>query len=457
MAEPDANGSPQDLLSQQETSPILALNDDCLERVLQKLGLQDQLRFARTCLRFRSIYKMATARLHKTVNTDDLGRCTTWEIRDFFKLSGAHVRGIKVRYMEEELAELVREKCINLRTLNFMFCPNIHIFMKSIMDNAYHLEALEICCSSLGDEDISVFQGLTNLKVFKLSESLITGSTLCELPTSIEVLKLDSLFLEVSYLPKTCKRLTKLRSLDLLRVERDDEVFKTMVMENSCPLLEALRFTMTFSRNSEYVAQLPSLKELVIGSSLFDCYGLDLLNSQERQLYSRLWNKVIDGLVAYKYQKLDHFTIGGRLTKEQLIQVGKLSALRVLCLSWVDIDCTPIAKLKMLEGIVFNEPCFSVSMVLHLFHACPKLHCLGLKVTDVNAMLVHGIADRVRQEMANNNMQRKLPIELGFFTSDEEIRMFICNNPEAVPKNIIKLNGYNDCCFWRVGGFDYDS
>jgi len=373
---------------------------------------------------------MATARLHKTVNSDELDKCTAWEIRDFFMLSGAHVRGIKVRHMKKQLAELAKEKCINLRTLHLKFCRNIQ-FTKSIIDNACHLEALEICCSNLRDEDISVFQNLTNLKVFKLSESLITGSTFYKLPTSIEVLKLDCQYLEVDYLPKTCKRLTKLRSLDLLRVEKNDEVFKTMVMENSCPLLEALRFTMTLSRNSEYVAQLPSLKELMICSALVDCYGWNLLCSHKQQLYNRLWNEVIDGLVEYKCEKLDHLTIRSRLTKEQLIQVGKLSALRVLCLTWVDVDCTPIAKLKMLERIVFMESCVSYSMVLHLFHACPKLHCLGLNVTCVNAMLIHGISDRVSQEMTNNNMQRKLPIELGFCTSDEEIMMFIRNVSHA--------------------------
>jgi len=134
--------------------------------------------------------------------------------------------------------------------------------------------------------------------------------------------------------------------------------------------------------------------------------------------------------VEYKCEKLDHLTICSRLTKEQLVQVGKLSALRVLCLTWVDVDCTPIAKLKMLEKIVFMK-CVSYSMVLHLFHACPKLHCLGFYVSCVNAMLIHGISDRVSQEITNNNMQRKLPIELGFFTSDEKIMMFICNVSHA--------------------------
>jgi len=176
---------------------------------------------------------------------------------------------------------------------------------------------------------------------------------------------------------------------------------------------------MGLRRNSAYVAQLPSLKELMICS--------DILDTQDWQHYNNLLTLLIEGLVEYKYQELEHLTIGARITKEQLKEVGKLSGLRVLCLSWVDFDYAPIAKLKMLEKIVFNEPCVSDSMILHLFDACPKLHYLGLKQICLNDKLVTGIAERVRQEMTNNNMKRKLPIELGFSTSDEEIRMFICN------------------------------
>jgi len=362
---------------------------------------------------------MATARLHKSVNSDELEKCTAREVYTFFKLSGAHVQSIKVMHIKERLAKLVGDKCSNLRTLHFVFCPNMYLFMKSIMDNAYHLEALEICSSGIRDKDISVLQNLTNLKILELSNCYITGRTFYELPASIEVLKLNCLNLEVGSLPQTCKRLTKLRSLDLLRLYRYDEVFKMMVMENSCPSLEVLRFTMGLRRNSAYVAQLPSLKELMICS--------DILDTQDWQHYNNLLTLLIEGLVEYKYQELEHLTIGARLTKEQLKEVGKLSGLRVLCLSWVDFDYAPIAKLKMLEKIVFNEPCVSDSMILHLFDACPKLHYLGLKQICLNDKLVTGIAERVRQEMTNNNMKRKLPIELGFSTSDEEIRMFICN------------------------------
>ncbi|XP_050744225.1 uncharacterized protein LOC108029873 isoform X2 [Drosophila biarmipes] len=435
MAEPDAYEPPQDLLSHQGTPLILALNDDCLERVLKKLALQDQVRFARTCLRFRTIYKMATARLHKSVNSDELERCTTWEVRDFFKLSGAHVQGIKIRHMEESLAELVGEECSNLKTLHFGFCRHMPSFMKPIIEKAYHLEVLKMCSTNILDEDISVLQSLTNLKVLELSESLITGCTLNVLPTSIEVLTLNCLILDVGYLSKTCQRLTKLRSLDLRRLESYKDVFKTLVMENSCPSLEVLRFTMNLSRHYEYVAQLPSLKELVICSDLVDSYGNDLLSPHARQSYNGIWSEVLDGLVKYKNQKLEHLTIGRRLTKEQLMQVGKLSALRVLCLSWVDFDCTPIANLKLLEKMALNDSLVSDSMVLTLFHACPKLHCLELNASCLNAKFIQGIADRVRQELTNSNMQRKLPIEVGFFTIDLEIRKFISNRRPKISLN----------------------
>ncbi|XP_050744192.1 uncharacterized protein LOC108036431 [Drosophila biarmipes] len=421
-------------------SPIFALNDDCLEHVLQKLGLQDQLRFARTCPRFRRIYKRASARLHKSINSDELEKCTIREIGTFFKLSGAHVEAIKVMHMRERLAKLVGRKCSNLRRLHFVFCPNMHLFMRSIIDNAYHLEALEICSSGIRDEDISALRNLNNLRVLELSNCYITGRTFHELPASIEVLKLNCLNLEVDCLPRTCKRLTKLRSLDLLRLYRYDEVFKTMVTENACPSLEVLRFTMALSGTSEYVAQLPGLKQLTICT--------DLLDTQERQLYNRLLTILVDRLVEYKDQELEHLTIGARLTEEQIKQVGRLGSLRVLCLSWVDFDYTPIARLKLLEKIVFNEPCFNDSMLLLLFDACPKLHYLGLKQTCLNEKLIYGIADRVRQEMISDNIKRKLPIELEFCTSDKEIRMFVCNNPEAAPKNVIKLKGYNDFSFW---------
>nr|XP_017012475.2 uncharacterized protein LOC108067785 [Drosophila takahashii] len=369
--ESDAYESPQELLSHQGAPHILGLNDYCLERILQKLELQDRVRFARTCVQFKTIYEVASARLHKSVNSDELEKCTISEIRDFFKMSGAHVLHIKGMHMKERLAGLVGNQCRNLKTLHVVLWPNMHLYVDSIFDNAYYLEALEICTSSITDENIHVLQNLTNLKILELSDSYITGRTLDKLPVSIEVLKLNCLEFEVSYFPQICKRLTKLRILDILRLTSYKDVFKTMVMDNSCPALEELRFTLEFRWNCEYAAQLPSLKNLMICSD------------QQLRFHSSLLGQLIDHLVEYNNQKLEHLTIGYRLSKEQLIQVSKLSGLRVLCLCRMDLfdsDYAPIASLR--------------------------------QFAQLNIKLVHGIVDRVRQEIADKNLRRKLPVEL---------------------------------------------
>ncbi|XP_041566026.1 uncharacterized protein LOC108143716 isoform X2 [Drosophila elegans] len=96
--QPDAYGTPRDpAVRFPNTEPppqpaIMGLNDLCLEHVLQYLELEDQIHFARSCLRFRGVYQLAIARRHKTMRLTQFKGMTVWDMRDFFRLSCCHVQ-----------------------------------------------------------------------------------------------------------------------------------------------------------------------------------------------------------------------------------------------------------------------------------------------------------------------------------------------------------------------------
>uniref|UniRef100_A0A6P4EJL4 Uncharacterized protein LOC108041695 isoform X1 n=1 Tax=Drosophila rhopaloa TaxID=1041015 RepID=A0A6P4EJL4_DRORH len=269
--QPDAYGSsPEEL---QGPSLILGLNDYCLEHIMAKLELQDKVRFAKTCLRIRAIFKRESARLHTCVDLGQFRNMTVWDIRYYFQLFGAHIQVLYGKFEadhSERLAQFIRDYCRNLKSVQVVCSPGIGLHMHTIFANMNQLEELQLHNSDIADEPLLDLENLINLKKLTLSNNFLTGSTLAELPVSIEVLGLNECRdLEAKYLPEMCRRLPKLRELNIQNVNTSPlRVFKIMVTDNCCPSLEVLRVTAFPYTTYEFLPQLPKLKHLTICNPL---------------------------------------------------------------------------------------------------------------------------------------------------------------------------------------------
>ncbi|XP_052843120.1 uncharacterized protein LOC128256662 isoform X1 [Drosophila gunungcola] len=441
--QPDAYGTNRELRLHRGPSPILDLNDDCLQFIMAHLGLQDQVRFARTCMRFRAVYRDASARLHTSVELGQFRDMTAWDISDFFKLSGAHVQVLydkpdyeTRRYVHAGcLADSIADHCMNLRSLRLFNNPQLEFHLKLTLARMHQLEELQL--ESTNAFAPSVPQNLKQLKILNLSCNSLTGNSLRrKLPVSIEVLGLNECRnFDAKWLPGICKRLSNLKELNIQNViTSNKEIFKTMVTKNLCPSLETLRMTACRSSGYEFVAQLPKLKHLTIYTHRND---LDF-----RAIISK---ELIDQLVMHKADQLEQFEVFGsyHLSREQLKQIAKLTALRVLILRDIDLSSDELeefANLKQLEKICFGLSSATNSMILQVLSACPKLNYLRLKAnTKPDAELVLSIVNQVRHEIANKDMQRELPIELWSSMNDEQIKELILTSSEVVPEDIIQI------------------
>ncbi|XP_017123714.1 uncharacterized protein LOC108143697 [Drosophila elegans] len=161
--QPDAYGTPEEEVNHQGPSPILALNDDCLEHIMAKLGLQDRLRFARSCLRFRAILQ-ASASLHTSLDLIQFRRLTVWDIRDYFQLFGAHIQTLIGDFEtehSERLAEFIRDYCSSLRSIQVICNPQLGLHLHTMIANKSQLEELQLSNSDIDDEALFDLQDLS--------------------------------------------------------------------------------------------------------------------------------------------------------------------------------------------------------------------------------------------------------------------------------------------------------
>jgi len=110
---------------------------------------------------------------------------------------------------------------------------------------------------------------------------------------------------------------------------------------------------------------------------------------------------------------------------QQLGQIARLKGLRVLIMPDTDFSnvlLRILPNLSQLERICFRRSSAIDDMILYMFCLCSKLNYLRLEeCTQLDINLVRRIATRVRQEIARNVNQRKLPIELWLSMKDEQI------------------------------------
>ncbi|XP_070850726.1 uncharacterized protein [Drosophila suzukii] len=438
--QPDAYGTREQLTFFQETSLFSILNDDCLMHIVLELGLQDQVRFGRTCPRFRAALERTPARLHSSVDLGEFRNMTAWDMREFFQMFGARVQDFHGRFETdhmERLAEFIRDYCVNLKSMQVVCSPQFGLYMHTIFHRGYQLVELMLHNSEIADEPLLDLQNLVNLKKLNLSWNSLTGRTLDRLPTSIEVLGLNGCRdLETQYLPGICRNLPNLKELNLQNINTSPEkVFRTMAVENSCPSLEVLRVSAHPWTTYDYVPSLPKLKHLTIYNDV----------TNDMQFTDKLCINLIGGLVQHKSTQLEQLEMFGfeSVPIQQLGQIARLKGLRVLIMPDTDFSnvlLRILPNLSQLERICFRRSSAIDDMILYMFCLCSKLNYLRLEeCTQLDINLVRRIATRVRQEIARNVNQRKLPIELWLSMKDEQINALKLALPEVVVEDIIQI------------------
>ncbi|KAH8291427.1 hypothetical protein KR054_011771, partial [Drosophila jambulina] len=432
--------------------PIMSLNDHCLEYVLAYLPLPDQVHFARTCPRFRAVYQMATARLHKSVNVTDFDKMTLWDMRDFFWLSGAHVEnvyGIMANNHSQRLCDYLAESCRNVKSMNVLS----HIWsghnMHKVFARKNLLETVELPMSNISDRSVLALRNVRKLKALNLSNNPLIGDTIAKLPCTIESLTLDDCpYLEVKFLIKTLKTFHWLKELNIKGLDPHGvQIYEIFVKDKCCMCLETLRITGYSHIHYEFVAQIPNLKHLTVS------------------VKGGVREELFEQLAKHKAQQLECLWITGNvtITKEMLLNIVNLSELRVLTLPRIPsaalVDAFGSCNLLKLEEFILRD-CYGCSdqAILKVFGACRRLKLIGLGYcTALNDELVMGIVSRVQQEIANKDMHRKLPIELCLFLA-VDLDKKIEEVSAKLPKNIIKIkHSYDPDGFMRDyfgGGLD---
>ncbi|KAH8233168.1 hypothetical protein KR026_004974, partial [Drosophila bipectinata] len=357
---------------------IMRLNDYCLELILENLEfVADQIRFARTCQRFRAVYEMASRRMHSIADTYDLFDATIWEMTDFFKLSGSNLEAFDTvveTSHQEKLYALLGEHCPNLTTLDLWNSPDIESNAHKIFPKLGKLEELQVSGTDLHDSSIESLKNLNNLKILDASSTHLRGQTMDKLPSSIEELSLNRChYFNMENLPKICKKLTKLKELNILNVDLlPRTIGQTLIRQNCFPSLEIIRITVSSNDPYDFVARIPKLKHLSIYNpkTVPEYIGLSLFVQ----------------LVKRKSEKLERLDIIGpyMLTQQQLHQITKLAGLRILLLPYIEtLDDEVLAKfadLKNLERIHISASSkVSDAAILGLFCACPMLSIVGLQ------------------------------------------------------------------------------
>ncbi|XP_016967735.1 uncharacterized protein LOC108036238 [Drosophila biarmipes] len=443
--QPDAYGTPRELMLRQESMLFSRLNDDCLGHIVIELGLQDQVRFGRTCPRFRAILERTASRLHSSLDLGEFRTMTVWDMRDFFQMFGLRVQVLHGKFETdhmERFAEFIGEYCVNLKSMQVVCSPQFGLHMHTIFARTHQLVELKLHNCEIADEPLLELQHLVNLKKLNLSWNLLTGRTLDRLPPSIEVLDLNGCQgLETQYIPGFCGNLPNLKELNIQNINTSPrKVFLFLVMENSCPSLEVLRVSAHPWTTYDFVPSLPSLKHLTIYSGV----------ANDGAFRDLLCSRLIGGLVEQKSAQLEQLEMFGfeSVPIQQLGQIARLKGLRELIMPDTDFPdalLRHLPNLNRLEKICFRPLSAHENMILYLFLCCSKLNYIRLeKHTHFNINLVGGIVAKVRWEIATNVVQRRLPIELWVSMKNEQINEFKVANPDVVPEDIIQIRCTDD-------------
>nr|XP_016930056.1 uncharacterized protein LOC108009865 [Drosophila suzukii] len=434
--QPDAYG-PAMLPNDKVKAPpaIMSLNDHCLEHVLQCLTLSDQIHFARTCLRFRAVYQMATARLHKEVSLDQFDGMTVWDLRDFFELSGCHVQkveGTMPTVHELRLCDFLAVKCSNIQTMELFNTPMSSRNMHKVFGKMPKLKTLHLIMSNVSDSNLMALRNLSSLKTLNLDGNPLEGKNLAKMPPTIESLSLNKCsYFEDNYLSRTCNSFPQLKELSIVNINLSClKIYETIVNEKSCAQLESLSMSIEEDVEYEFVAHLPSLKRLYVFTTT--------------PVRDHFRKELFEQLAQHKAEQLERLEIFGHvpLTSEMILDVAKLVGLRTLTLSRMQTDrlMDALCSLHTLEKFTLRHSMtVPDTLILRFFSACRNLSYVALEdYIAPSEQLVLGIVAKVREEIAIMQLKRKLPIQL-WIPLGFNLEKLFKEHPDKVPEDIIKI------------------
>ncbi|KAH8298469.1 hypothetical protein KR044_005147, partial [Drosophila immigrans] len=389
------------------TSPIMRLNDDCLEHIVRRLALADRIHFARSCIRFRNVYLRVSPALEKSVNFHTFESMTVWDIRDFFRLSGKHIHHIEGIIPErhcKHVCEFLGKYCVNLQSMRVMANKLTTNSMSKMFAKLKSLESVELRGCGLSNEGLLAMGHLKKLKNIDLAHNdKLTGDNMAQLPHCVESLVLTNCSgIKPELLAVACKALKKLKELHMKGIFIPS-LFKQLVDGKYGESLEVLAINCGDRAlvGYNYVGQLPSLKKLILHSHQINIFPTDLIR----------------GLIEHKPHQLEHFESRGSncINEPMLVDIGKLSALRTLYLpnnlAITDRTLESLFSLQNLEEINLRYICnITDNGILRLILACPKLQVLQLNdCAQVTDQLLKEIILKLKHAQ---NTERALPIKL---------------------------------------------
>ncbi|EDV98361.1 GH22715 [Drosophila grimshawi] len=457
--QPDAFGPPTQLVvpaSDEPVAPIMILNDHCLEYIVRLLVLSDRIHFARTCVRFENVFQQVSPALDKCVKFDDLMEMTLWDVRDFFKLSGRHIKqilGVIPQRHSKRIFEFMGAHCINLQKMSITATKLTAHNMYKTFEKMNQLQDLRLRACELTNDSLLALKDLPELKNLDLSNNeKLTGLHMTRLPVSLESLTLTSCTgLNSKLLPKVCQALKHLKALHLKGVYITEVRYKQLVTAKCCNALETItisdsdsEYSMVRSNQYEHIAKLPSVQNIIV-------YCNDT-NMVRPQLFA--W------LEEFKSKQLQRLEVHGLdcINADMILNISRLSALQTLILANNDaVDdrgMEMLGALHELEEInLKNCSKLSDNAVLRLILDCHKLKMLHLDYCPMlTGKLLTDIIFKVRFQVRQKDVKRPLPIKMSVYgcRMDESS----LQNADVAAKDIIDLSfalpSSSELCFFDL-------
>ncbi|KAL7734852.1 hypothetical protein ACLKA6_011131 [Drosophila palustris] len=434
--QPDADKmpeKPENVDLNEPPAAIMKLNDHCLEHIFTLLSVRDRIHFARTCFRFRNIYEAMSPILDKSISLQifEDEEMTSWELRDFFQLSGRNIKEIEGSVplrLSYHVCFYLSMHCINLQSMKISDTIEDIKFNKfKFLANLNSLQNLQLQGFNLTDEHLQAFKNYKQLKKLDLSyNDMITGQYMNCLPNSIESLKLYGCSqLKPKFVIEMLRGLLMLKELHLTNNFSDPD-FRGLFNENCCKSLEVISINYDNNELVEYesIARLPSLKKLIL-----------IISSLPSP-------KLFTWLVEYKSKQLEQFEINARsdwVKDEILLEIGKLTALHTLVLKRntviTDRGLGALFNLQELREIdIYGNQKITDTGVLRLIFACPKLQVLRLRECD---QLTDKLLYDIIFKLQSHQNHRPLPIKLDM--TGTKVNQFTLLNGDVAAKNIIDV------------------
>ncbi|XP_030238864.1 uncharacterized protein LOC108652885 [Drosophila navojoa] len=452
--QPDAQGIPL-AADDEPAAAIMNLNDHCLDHIFRMLPLSDRIHFARTCLRFREIYKQAAPALDKSMKFEEFTDLTMWDVRDFFLLSGPHVKeieGVIPQRHFKRLVEFLGNNCINLTTLKITVNKLPLKMMEKIFGKLNKLQNLQLRCCGLRNDALLALKHLPMLKNLDLSNNdKLTGQHMNRLPATLESLTLTSCTsVQGKLLIRALKSLKHLKELNLKGLYSIGPAFKQLVESQRYHTLEAMTVSTDFgfgmANQYEYIAKLPRLKKVIVYSHHED---------------NTVRPKLLTWLVDHKAEQLEHFEGLGQncLNATMLAQLSKLSALRTLIIPANDAigprEVEALCALQQLEEINLKY-CTNLTdqSVLLLILSCPKLRVVHLdNCPQLSGRLLSDIVFKIRLQLRQSETERPLPIKIGLYGC--KIDKAFLDGIQQTAKDILEISNdpgkLENFCFYDIG------